>query len=197
MALPSIDPQQRQKLLLGFALLAAVAYGGYSYVLGPRGEEIAALESRLETIQVQNASAKALTRDAGTGDVEQRLAIYREHLHSVEALIPSAEELPDLLDAISAEAQRSGVQLTFIQPVQATEEQYYTRRMYDIAVVGAFHPITQFLTRVASLPRIVTPLGLSLARQAGERPDDPRLEARFTIETYVLTPSDRIDVASR
>ena len=197
MALPSIDPQQRQKLLLGVALLAGLAYGAYTYLLEPRSQEVAALETRLETIRLQNQGARALARDDGTGDVEQRLAVYREHLHAVEALIPSAEELPDLLDAISAEAQRTGVQLTFIQPVQATAEEYYTRRMYDIAVVGAYHPIGQFLTRVASLPRIVTPLGLTLATQAGDRPDEPRLEARFSIETYVLTPSERLDVASR
>ena len=43
--------------------------------------------------------------------------LYREQLIQVEGLIPSSEELPDLLDAISVEGQRTGVELVLIQPI--------------------------------------------------------------------------------
>lgn len=190
MALPPIAPEQRQKLLLGLLFVVGIGYGGYNYLLGPRRDEVAALETRLENLRQQNGTARALVRGDGTGDVEQRLAGFRQQLETVEGLIPSTEELPDLLDAISAEAQRTGVQLTLIQPVEAREERFYTRRVYDVAVVGPYHAVGQFLTRVASLPRIVTPTELNLTRQ-GNAPDTlsdapPRLEARFSIETYVI-----------
>ena len=110
-------------------------------------------------------------------------------------MIPSDEELPNLLDAISAEAQRTGVELTLIQPVGATEEQYYTRRVYDMAVTGGYHQIGEFLTRVASLPRIITPIDLTLRRR-GEQ--GSQLEAGFRIETYVLPqPGDSMMAAAR
>jgi type IV pilus assembly protein PilO len=117
----------------------------------------------------------------------------------VEGLIPSSEELPDLLDAISAEAQRTNVEIALIQPSGATQEAYYTRRAYDMAVVGRYHDVGDFLTRVASLPRIVTPLNLTLAPSgatagsaAPADADAVRVEARFSIETYVIpsTPTE-------
>jgi type IV pilus assembly protein PilO len=125
-------------------------------------------------------------------DPEARLARFREQLVTVETLIPSSEELPDLLDAISAEARATGVEISLIQPVGAEEEEYYTRRVYDMAALGSYHRITAFLTRVASLPRIVTPINLTLAPRSAREQDDEdemRLEARFSVETYVV-PTD-------
>jgi type IV pilus assembly protein PilO len=198
MALPPLDPQARRNLMMGGLLLAVAVVGYYMYVYSPRKEEVAALETRLEELQTRNSSARALTRGVGE-DPEGVLAAYRRQLESVEGLIPSGEELPDLLDAISMEAQRTGVEISLIQPSGATEEQYYTRRAYDMAVLGRFHDIGEFLTRVASLPRIVTPKNLVLTPvgAAGSTPpngaDPVKLEARFSIETYVIPTSQTSD----
>jgi type IV pilus assembly protein PilO len=199
MALPPLEPQQRKQLMYGGLFLALVAFGFYDRVYGPRKEQIAALETRLESLKTVNTRSRAITR-AGSAEMDQQLALYRQQLELAEGLIPSDEELPNLLDAISAEAQRAGVELTLIQPVGATEEQYYTRRVYDMAVVGGYHQIGEFLTRVASLPRIVTPTNLTLAapsRPAGAPAAAPvgqpvELEARFSVETYVI-PSTPVD----
>ena len=194
MALPSLDPNVRRNLLLGGALLVLAGYGYWSYLYSPRALENENLRARVDSLQTRNSAARALTRGVGD-DPEGTLAAYRRQLESVEGLIPSGEELPDLLDAISVEAQRAGVEISLIQPSGATEEQYYTRRTYDMAVLGRYHEIGDFLTRVASLPRIVTPLNLTLsptgapAGRAGQAPasgQPTRLEARFSVETYVI-----------
>ncbi len=194
MALPPLDPQQRKQLLYGAAVLALLAFGFYDRLYSPRNAEIDTVQARLEHLEGVNRRSRAITRGA-QGEVDQQLALYRQQLEMAEGLIPSVEELPELLDAISAEAQRTGVELTLIQPVGATQEQYYTRRVYDMAVVGPYHAVGEFLTRVASLPRIVTPTNLVLTPQpvppaqpgAASDPNQPTLlEARFSIETYVI-----------
>jgi type IV pilus assembly protein PilO len=198
MALSPLDPQQRKQLLYGGLFLALVAFGFYDRIYTPRKAQITALETRLETLKTVNTRSRAITRGA-EGAMDQQLALYRQQLELAEGLIPSDEELPNLLDAISAEAQRTGVELTLIQPVGATEEQYYTRRVYDMAVTGGYHQIGEFLTRVASLPRIVTPTNLTVAPAADPpggapaRPGAPAvLEASFSVETYVI-PSTPVD----
>jgi type IV pilus assembly protein PilO len=81
-----------------------------------------------------------------------------------------------------------------IQPIEAVAEDYYTRRSYSLAVLGSYHQIGNFLTRVASLPRIVTPAQLNVTVRSEEtRTGDPQLEARFTIETYVLPSNHSAD----
>jgi type IV pilus assembly protein PilO len=181
------DPQQRNKIILGLILVGGLAYLGYENAYRPRAESIAAMEARLETLELQNQSARRLVEVQGREEVERRLKLYRDQLATVEQLIPSSEELPDLLDAISAEAQRSGVELTLIQPVGATQEEFYTRRTYALAVLGSYHQIGEFLTQVGSLPRIVTPIDLNVTVEEDETRDgEPRLHAKFSIETYVL-----------
>ena len=182
-----MDPQQRNKLILGIAIVAGVLYLGNSYVYSPRAAEVAQLQERLDSLEMKNRLARSLMESEGRSEVERKLALYREQLTRVEGLIPSSEELPDLLDAISMEAQRSGVDLALIQPVGAVAEAYYTRRTYDLAVRGTYHEIGAFLADIGSLPRIITPINLRMT--VAQQPEDdspPELEARFSIETYVL-----------
>jgi type IV pilus assembly protein PilO len=199
MALPPLEGPQRKQLLYGGLLLALVAFGFYDRVYGPRKTQIAGLETHLEQLEAVNTRSRAITRGA-EGAMDQQLALYRQQLELAEGLIPSDEEVPSLLDAISAEATRTGVELTLIQPVGATEEAYYTRRVYDMAVVGQYHQVAEFLTRVASLSRIVTPTNLTLSPKAvpqaapgaAAQAGPTLLEARFSIETYVI-PSTPVD----
>ncbi|HYH83212.1 MAG TPA: type 4a pilus biogenesis protein PilO [Longimicrobium sp.] len=191
MALAPLDAKTKKNLIYGAVLLVAVAAFFYMQVYTPRVEANQALETDLARIQASNSRARGLTR--GATSPEEALELFRRQLAVVEGLIPSSEELPDLLDAISAEAQRAGVSIALIQPVSATAERYYTRRVYDMAVLGQFHAIGEFLTRVASLPRVVTPTDLRLgvpprAGTAAPAPGEgtPELEARFSIETYVI-----------
>lgn len=199
MALPPLEPAQRKNLLYAGVFLALAAFGFQDRVYKPRKAALEELETRLEALNTVNARSRAVTQGA-EGAVNEQIALYRQQLELAEGLIPSSEELPNLLDAISAEATRTGVDLTLIQPVGATEEAYYTRRVYDMAVVGEYHQIGEFLTRVASLPRIVTATNLSIAPRpvVGGAPAEGTsaaqvpLEARFSIETYVI-PSTPID----
>jgi type IV pilus assembly protein PilO len=203
MALPPLDPKTRKNLMYGGLLLTAAAAYFYLQVYTPRKAANEALETRLAQIERSNSAARGLTR--GASSPEEALELYRRQLAVVEGLIPSTEELPDLLDLISAQAQQTGVEISLIQPVSATQERYYTRRVYDMAVQGRYQDIGEFLTRVASLPRVVTPTDLRLAPLAA-RPGGgavpvaadgpPRLEARFSIETYVIPTAPLSDATS-
>jgi type IV pilus assembly protein PilO len=185
------ESNPRQLMILAALLIGGGGYAGYTYYWVPRSAEVAELQTRLERLEAQNQTARQLTAREGRSEVERRLTLYKSQLVRVEGLIPSTEELPDLLDAISAEAQRSGVELALIQPVGATAEQFYTRRTYELGVHGSYHQIGAFLTEIASLRRIITPIDLKLSvlppAAAGK---GSSLEAKFSIETYVLPSAD-------
>jgi len=183
-----LDADLRKKLMLGVMLLGTGGYFGFQYVYRPRADEVARLESRFEALRDRNGTARAAADGDAAASLERSVELYREQLKRVEALIPSSEELPELLDAIALEAQRTGVELALIQPISAVAEDYYTRRTYDLSVHGSYHQIADFLTRVASLPRIVTPGNLNMrVREEETRSGDPQLEAKFAIETYVFS----------
>lgn len=183
------DPKERQKVLLGILAVGGLAYAGYAYGYEPRRAELETLETRAETLETRNRAARIQTRDAAGGELERTLERQQAQLTVIEGLIPSSEELPDLLDAISTEARNTGVDLSLIQPVSASDEEFYTRRVYDLGVLGPYHAVGEFLTRIASLPRVITPINLSLVPQGEATPlGEQRLEARFSIETYIVPP---------
>jgi Tfp pilus assembly protein PilO len=187
------SPQTRQKILLAILLSGGLGYVGFQYGYMPKAAEIASLERRLQALEDQSRSARLVAEQNGSTSIESQLQRLQEQLTQAEQLIPSGEEVADLLDAISTEAERAGVNLSRIQPVGASTGDFYTKRTYDLAVTGSYHEIGDFLTRIGSLPRTITPTMLNLiVIEEAVGSGNPTLEARFAIETYVLP--DRVTV---
>lgn len=187
MALIPEDPKQRNALI-AILLLLAGAYFFNSLWLGPTKEEIAQLETRLESLEAQNRRAQVLA--ARGGDLEERLAVYERHVQKLEELIPQREEVSALLHSISQEALNARVDLATMNPEPPEPGTFYTRQTYDLTAYGEYHNLGRFLTAIASQRRIITPIELELVPfqgrgGAGQKYDNP-VEARFRIETYVI-----------
>ncbi len=185
MALLPSDPKQQQRLLIG-ALPLLLLFGYWYFFHGKRREEITQLESRLETLETRNGAARARAMSGGP-ELEQKLARYEEHIVLLEELVPRSEELPDLLHAMTLRAQENRVDLVRLTPGGAEPSPFYTLQTYEISVFGAYHDVGRFLTAVGSLPRIVTPIELTVTRRAQTpRDEGVQVQASFRIKTYVI-----------
>lgn len=188
-------PQERYKqacLLVGFLALAA-GYAFFEYWYSPRAQEVADLQVRLEQIEDRNRRAQIIVARGGA-DLEERLVIYERHVHRLEQLIPETEEVPALLNTIATEARRARVELGSLRPEPTTPGEFYDRQSYEMSAMGEYHDVGRFLTAVASLPRIITPMDAEIARYTGlaPRPDmEDVVVVRFRIETYVLPEGNR------
>lgn len=181
------DPIQRNWMLGGLALLALIIPYNM-YLLGPRQEANAELQTRVESLETVNRRASVLAAQGG-GDLEERLALYEAHVAQLEELIPGREEVPALLDDIGTRARLMSVDLRELQPQPREPGEHYDRTAYNMAVVGEYHAVARFLTEVASLSRIVTPtqVEVSLFGQPQQyRELESPVQAVFRIETYVL-----------
>lgn len=179
--LPS-DPKQQQKLLIGVVPILLLL--GYWYFFhGKKADEVDAMRTRLETLEQNNNTARAIAQQGTSEDLARRLELYEEHMERLEQLIPNGEEVPDLLNMIASRAEATDVQLALMRPEEDAASEFYRRVTYEMGVIGNYHDIGEFLSEVGSLPRIVTPIDLTLRRR-GESGSE--LEAGFRIETYVL-----------
>lgn len=181
------DPKQRNAMLIGIVLLGLI-YPFYAYWYKGKREEITEMQTRLEKLEDDNRRAGVLAARGG-GDLEERMALYERQVGRLEELIPAAEDVAVLLDDMNARARQRGVEVNRLLPEPAEAGAFYQKQSYDIAVAGAYHDVGAFLTDVASLSRIVTPVEVDLQKhpQAQLYPEmvDPVL-ATFRIETYVL-----------
>lgn len=189
--LPS-DPKDQKKLLIG--LIPLLLLLGYWYFFhGGKAEEVAAMETRLESLELNNNTARAVAGEGSTADLARRLELYQEHMNRLEQLIPMGEEVPELLNMIARRAEATSVQLALMRPEQDVASEFYRRVTYEMGAIGTYHEIGQFLSEVGSLPRIVTPIDLTL-RRGGD--GGTELQAGFRIETYILPqPGDTTGVS--
>jgi type IV pilus assembly protein PilO len=181
------DPKQRNALIVG-VLLIALIYPFYSFWYKGQREEVTTMQTRLEGLEDQNRRASVLAARGG-GDLEERLALYERQVAKLEELIPAAEEVAGLVDDISVRARQIDVEMARMIPEPAEQGAFYTKTSYELNIVGEYHRVARFLTAVASLSRIITPVEMDV--QLFDQPqiypeyESPVL-ATFRIETYVL-----------
>lgn len=194
MALIPNDPKQRNALLLA-VLTAALFFVFWTYWYTPRTEEIEERTAQLDRLDQNNRLAQIIVARGGT-ELAERLARYEAHVDRLERLIPQSEEVAALLNQISAAARQTGVTDPEMRPEPDEAGAFYTKESYEIAVVGEYHDIGRFLTRIASLDRIITPVDLQLSPFEGDRellnPDlETPLAAQLRIQTYILPSQDQ------
>lgn len=192
MALIPDGQTQRVALMVGLLALGGL-YAFNEWVHTPRVQEIESLEARVSQLEDQNRRAQLIAA-RGEEDLEERLAAYQRHVHRLEELIPAGEEVPALLRSVALEAQRAGVVMDGVRPEPSRPGEFYTEESYQLTVVGDYHDVGRFLTAIASLPRIVTPVELEMERTAGAAARaemEAPVRVRFRIKTYVL-PGDRV-----
>ncbi|MDE2875108.1 MAG: type 4a pilus biogenesis protein PilO [Gemmatimonadota bacterium] len=185
--LPS-DPVRRGAVL---CVLLAVSglYFAHTYLFAPSAARTESLRLRLERLEEGNRGANRVAA-LGDAELEQRLALYREHIARLEALIPANEEVAALLDAISDEERRAGIEMTMMRPEPVRPGEFYDRLSYQVTVRGGYHAVGSFLAAIASLDRIVAPGDLVIApvdASAGDQVEAGSILAGFRIRTYVAT----------
>jgi type IV pilus assembly protein PilO len=193
------DPQN-QRVLLGAMLLAGLGYAFYQYLYTPKRAEIEQLRGDAERLESYNETAKRAAQSDRIAALEEESVGYARRLETFEELIPTTEQVPELLERVATAALESDVDLLAFAPLPAEPGTFYTEQLYDVEVRGGYHEIGSFITRIATLPRIIKPavtelIGEPVAPNARARSADPNapppppetlVHAKLQLSTYVL-----------
>ena len=186
MALIPDDPKQKQALAV-IAVSLVVLYFANSLWYSGAMEAVEAEEARVENMQAQNRTAQALAIRAGQ-DTEERMALYERHIAQLEQLIPEEAEVAALVDQISLAGREVGVTVATLRTNPPEAGEFYTVQTFDMSVFGEFHDVGRFLTDIASLPRILTPMDVSVEEFVDPRGStfDSPVVVNFRFQTYVV-----------
>ncbi len=200
MALLPSEPRHQVALIV-IVLAVGGFYAFNEYVLAPARAEVEAMAVRVDALESQNRTAQ-ITATRGGADLEARTALYERHVRRLEQLIPATDEVPQLLTDIAALARRMNVNWADVIPEADEVGPFYDKKSYSVRVEGEYHDVGRFVTAVASLPRIITPVNMDLqgipeSRQTGDFVAP--VQASFQIQTYVVpapgsrpTPDDTL-----
>jgi type IV pilus assembly protein PilO len=127
------------------------------------------------------------------------LQAYREQLQQIELVLqqmlrqlPGKTEMPDLLVDISQTALAAGIQNELFQPQPELTRDFYAEKPILLRMVGSYHQFGEFVSGVASLPRVVIltmhDITLRLNESQGQAPGTLTLEG--TVKTYRYLDDD-------
>lgn len=193
-----IPTNQRDQTMVLLATIAAVAAGAYWYFFfDPRHTELTERTVHVEQMELNNVRARAEIANGDEADLKRQAAEYRENLALMRRLVPTENELPDLLEQVSTAARRVGLDISTVEPVPVIVGEEFDTYRYRLSLEGGYHRVGQFLANVGSLTRIVAPVNLQLeaprnavTRSSNERgrdasPGEAAVQTRFELQTFV------------
>ncbi len=192
MALSERDKKQLFGMIGALGIGGAVAF--WIWVHQPQAAQISDMKVKIDSLTAQVDSAK---RDLARGSVEavrQRANDYQSAVSLMRRLVPSAGEVPNLIDDVCSRAKRRGINLAQFTPLAIEEGTPFQTHRYRFSVVGHFDQIGEFLSDVGSLPRIMVPYDVTLAPAAPQAvklfadSTGALLEVSFQLRTYVKPP---------
>jgi len=190
-------PKNQRDQVMVLLVIVAVALVGlyYAYVYSPKADVLSTLQAHVDSLDVNNQRAKA---ELAKGNVEQlraEAAKLQENLEVMRQLVPTSNEVPALLEQVSTAARRVGLDLATVKPQPVIEGDQFDTYRYQVAVIGDYHSLGEFLANVGSLTRIVAPVNLALSPLGNPAAVDQRkkalknnnsvLDSRFELQTYV------------
>jgi len=192
-------PATQRDQLLAFGAVAAIAAIGlyYQFLWAPKSTALAVVQARIDTLSAQNEIARLEVTRGTASKLKDEAEQYGRLLLVMRTLVPVANEVPTLIDELSTAARRTGLELGGLNAPTIINGDVFDTYKYKLVVTGSYHRVSQFLTNVGSMSRIVVPMNValsptarptgSLRAQAGEQ----LLDVNFEIQTYVAKTSSR------
>ncbi len=187
---------QREQLMVIIGVLGLLGAGAYwYYVYGPQTTIVATETAKLDTLNMEIDKLKTQLQAGQIQRLKQEAKDYAQSVEVMRKLVPTGNEVPELLDQISNAARRAGLEARTFNPLGPEIGQDFDAYRYALAVTGGYHDVAAFITHIASLPRIVVPMAVTVsvpqnAQQAGA-PIDPKRTTQVVFEahTYVAHTS--------
>lgn len=120
---------------------------------------------------------------------QQQLADMRESFGAMLRQLPNKTEVADLLVDVSQTGLASGLEFELFQPQGERPQEFYAELPINVRVIGNYHELGDFVSGVASLPRIVTLHNVSIANRA-KQSEDSLLVMDLIAKTYRYLEQD-------
>ena len=180
-------PASVRYVILGFLLVIILAIG-YFLLIKDKTEQLEMVQNLENNLRAEfeQKQSKAANLEA----YEAQLAEMQELLETMFRQLPSRTEMDKLLVDVSQTALGSGIDVQLFQPNAEAYHDFYAERPISVRMLGDYHQFGEFVSGVASLPRVVILTMHDIAlRRANERDiganaGDGRLILEGTVKTY-------------
>ena len=179
-------PETVRYTLLSVALVLIFAAGYFLFVEDKKNELAQARQQESKLMaDFEFKQQKAVNMEA----YEKQLADMQELLQTMFRQLPSKTEIDKLLVDVSQTALAAGIDVQLFEPQAEAFRDFYAERPINIKMLGNYHEFGEFVSGVASLPRVVilTMHDISLRRAEANQSRYGKSEGRLILEGMVKT----------
>ncbi len=180
-------PTSVRYVILGFLLIIILAIG-YFLLIKDKTEQLELVQNLENSLRVDFEAKQA--KAANLESYEAQLAEMQELLETMFRQLPSKTEMDKLLVDVSQTALGAGIDVQLFQPNAEAFHDFYAERPISVRMLGDYHQFGEFVSGVASLPRVVIltmhdiALRRATDRDVGVSQNDGRLILEGTVKTY-------------
>ena len=166
--------------VIGIVFAVVVGLGVYWIIIEDKAPALQRVKTEEVTLRdvFENKQTKAANYDA----YKAQLAQMEQSFGTMLRQLPGETEIPSLIVDISQTGLAAGLQEKLFVPQSELPRDFYAEKPITISLSGGYHEIANFVSGIASLPRIVTLHDINIT------PDDPdnfdSLTLQVTAKTY-------------
>ncbi len=166
--------------VIAIVFVVVLGMGVYLFIIEDKAPQLQRAQEEEQTLRVsfENKQKKAANYDAYKAQLTQMEQSFGTMLRQ----LPGKTEIPSLIVDISQTGLAAGLQEQLFQPQSEIPKDFYAEKPITISLSGGYHEIANFVSGVASLPRIVTLHDINITPDSQD--DYDRLTIQVTAKTY-------------
>ena len=166
--------------LIVLVFSVVLGLGIYWTIIQDKAPQLSRAQEDEQNLRVtfENKQRKAANYDA----YKRQLSQIEQSFGTMLRQLPGETEIPSLIVDISQTGLAAGLQEKLFQPQPEIPKDFYAEKPIKIRLSGSYHEMANFVSGIASLPRIVTLHDISITPEAQDSFD--RLSLEVTAKTY-------------
>jgi type IV pilus assembly protein PilO len=177
--------------VIGIVFVVLSLVGLYMLVWNGQRDVLQRFES--EELDLRNQFRDKHSRAVNLDLYKQQLADIERSFGAMLRQLPGKTEMPNLLVDISQTGLAAGLKQTLFQRLPEQNQDFYAEQPIKIRLTGSFHQMGEFVSGIATLPRIVTLHDVEIKALPQSAYDQLQLDV--TAKTYRYLDEDELATA--
>lgn len=188
------------KAFFAILIMAVILFLGWWFQISVQQEELKRAEGKETELRADFVKKQAQVVNLEA--YQKQLKDMTDELQQMINQLPGKTEMPKLIKEISDAALGAGITNELFQPGAEVMKGFYAEKPIQLRMVGTYHEFGNFISKVASLPRVVIltmhdvslrPTGGASGKGKGKAiPVGGKLTLEGTVKTYRYMDNEEI-----
>ncbi|NIN61209.1 MAG: type 4a pilus biogenesis protein PilO [Gammaproteobacteria bacterium] len=182
------------KAVAASLVIVAIVGAGYWFDVKAQREELAVAERK--EVELMESLERKQKKAANLDALKVQLEEIKQSFGDMLKQLPNKTEVAALLVDISQTGLAAGLEFELFKPENEQPAEFYAELPIKISVIGDYHQLGEFISGVASLPRIVTTHDISISRKKTKE-ETQALQMQATAKTYRALDEEEFEEEAR